>query len=613
MTMTGADRGARRTTGRVRYDRRGPRASMSPPPLPTGVGLGLRWEFLDDVLQHLDDPSVHPGLAEVPFFEISPENYMRRGGYYPAALERIAARWPIVTHGLAMSLASPDPLDDAYMRELRAFLARLPAPFHSDHLCFCGTGGRILHELLPLPLLRATAAHAAARLREAEDRLGRRMAVENITYYLAPGAAALPEGDFVAEVVHRSGGGLLLDVNNVFVNARNHGTEALACLRAMPLDRVVEIHVAGHERSDDDELLIDTHGAPVPPSVRDLLAWTLARTGPVPVLLERDHRVPPLDELLAERAWLAEAYDRAMAQRAPAERPAPLSVNVEEDRHEDDDANDREDQDERARASSLVGLVQRSVQDPRAPAAIEASPAAWLAASGARGEDADALARLGPRRLLLYRKLVRRGLARSIRVEIPRVAARLGGAFDRYVARFCDEELPRSRYLRDVAFELVAWAAPLWERDPEVPAYVADLARHELVAFEVAVAEASAAADPPAPLDLGRPVRLMAASRLARYAHAVHRLSADEGTLDVPERVETALLVYRDAAHELHHLELTPIAAALLERLLAREPLGDALRGACAALGRPLDAAVLEGTAALLADLAERGVLLGAG
>ncbi|WP_437875127.1 DUF692 domain-containing protein [Sorangium sp. So ce513] len=280
----------------------------------TGVGLGLRWEFLDEVLDLLDRGEALP----VPFFELSPENYMRRGGYFPAALERVRERCALLTHGLTMSVGGIDPLDAGYLRDLGRFLGRLDPPFHSDHLCFSGVDGRFLHDLLPLPLTSAAAAHAAARIREAEDRLGRPMAIENITYYLAPGRAALDEADFLVEVLERAGCGLLLDVNNLYVNGRNHGVDPAALLEKIPPGRVVAMHVAGHEWRDDAGLLIDTHGAPVIAPVLDLLARAVARTGPVPVVLERDNDVPPLEALLAERAEVEAAYRRGLAAREAA-------------------------------------------------------------------------------------------------------------------------------------------------------------------------------------------------------------------------------------------------------------------------------------------------------
>jgi uncharacterized protein len=276
-----------------------------------GVGLGLRRELLDELLDLIDadDPLLQP----IAFVEVSPENFMRRGGFMPAAVDRVRGRFPVITHGLMMSLGGVDPFDDAYFAELRRYLGRVGAPFHSDHLSFSGTGGRILHDLLPLPLSRASARHAAARAREAQSRLELPFALENVTHYLIPGEASLHEADFITDVLEESDTGLLLDVNNVYVNAQNYGFDARAFMARLPLGRVVEIHVAGHERYDEDELIIDTHGAAVIDPVLDLLSWAVARTGPVPVLLERDHAVPSMGELCAELSRVTIAYQRGLA------------------------------------------------------------------------------------------------------------------------------------------------------------------------------------------------------------------------------------------------------------------------------------------------------------
>ncbi|MFT3768808.1 MAG: DUF692 domain-containing protein [Minicystis sp.] len=278
-----------------------------------GVGLGLRFESVEEILERLDRGDAE--LERVAFFEVSPENVMRRGGWLPAAVDRVRERFPVLSHGLMMSLGGVDPFDDAYFHELGRYLDRLRPPFHSDHLCFSGTDGRILHDLLPVPISRAAAKHAVARIREVEARLGLPFAIENITHYLLPGGAEsmLDEATFIADVVRESGAGLLLDVNNVYVNAQNYGFDAAAFLSRLPLDRVVEIHVAGHEHDEEDGLLIDTHGADMVDPMLDLLAFAVARTGPTPVLLERDHRVPDVAGLLAELARVEAAYRRGLA------------------------------------------------------------------------------------------------------------------------------------------------------------------------------------------------------------------------------------------------------------------------------------------------------------
>jgi uncharacterized protein len=287
------------------------RLTAVPASVPNGVGLGLRWEFLEEVLEG-------PAL-EVAFFEVSPENYMRRGGYYPAALERIRARYPIVTHGLTLSLGALEPPGGDYLRELATELARLGTPWHSDHLAFTSAGAQSFHELLPLCFSRESLARVADRLEALADVLGRPVAFENITYYAELGVPELSEADFINALAERTRAGLLLDVNNVYVNGLNHGLDPKAVIGALPLERVVEIHVAGHARSSSG-LVIDTHGEPVADPVLALLEWTLERTGPVPVLLERDNQVPELSVLLAELAVLRRVYERATSRfRRPAE------------------------------------------------------------------------------------------------------------------------------------------------------------------------------------------------------------------------------------------------------------------------------------------------------
>lgn len=280
-----------------------PELSQRAVPRLAGVGLGLRWDFLEEVV---DGPAL-----PIDFFEVSPENYMRRGGYYPEQLERLDGRYPLVTHGLTLSIGAVDEPDAPYLRELKAEIVRTKSPFHSDHLCFSSAGQRSLHELLPLQQSRKNVARVAERAARLRDVLGVPFALENITYYMHPGRAELSELEFLSAVLEQSDAGLLLDVNNVYVNSLNHGFDPRAFISSLPLARVVELHVAGHSRKASG-LVLDTHGAPVADPVLDLLAFTLERTGPVPVLLERDNDVPPLAELVAEVQTLRAIYDRSL-------------------------------------------------------------------------------------------------------------------------------------------------------------------------------------------------------------------------------------------------------------------------------------------------------------
>ncbi len=269
----------------------------------SGVGLGLRPPHLEEVARRA------PG---VPFWEIAPENVIGDGGRFAALTRTILARDPVVSHGLSLSVGGFDPFDDAYLADLATFLLETGSPWHSEHLCFTSVDGATTHELLPMPFTRASARHAAARVRELKPRLPVPFLLENVTYYAELGESEMDEAAYITEVLEGGDAGWLLDINNVYVNSLNFGFDPYAWFEGMPLHRVAQIHIAGHERYGD--LVVDTHGAPVADPVVDLMRFVLPRIGrPVPVLLERDNGIPPLDELLAERAALQEAYDQALA------------------------------------------------------------------------------------------------------------------------------------------------------------------------------------------------------------------------------------------------------------------------------------------------------------
>ena len=271
-----------------------------------GVGLGLRGAHVEAIAAAPDHP--------VPFWEIAPENLLGQGGRRARRTREILRRDPVLTHGLSLSLAGFDPWDRDYLRDLATLLEELKAPFHSEHLCFTTVGGANTHELLPMPFTRASARHAAARIRRLQAELGVPVIVENITYYAELGEAEMSDGEFLLEVLERADCGLLLDVNNVYVNSLNWGFDPYAWLERIPLERVRQLHVAGHERFE--AAVVDTHGAAVAEPVAELMRWVVRRTGPLPVLLERDHDLPELDELLREREHLQALYQQALAEAA---------------------------------------------------------------------------------------------------------------------------------------------------------------------------------------------------------------------------------------------------------------------------------------------------------
>ena len=267
-----------------------------------GVGLGLRSEHYDFILTR---------RPAVPWFEAISENCMGPrdgpGGRPLEVLEKVRELYPVVLHGVSLNVGSTDPLDRDYLKRLKALADRLEPEAVSDHLCWTGVGGENLHDLLPLPFTEEAAEHAAARILAVQDALGRPLLLENVSSYASFRHSEMAEWTFVSEVARRAGCGLLLDVNNVYVNAVNHGFDALDYLRGIPKERVRQIHLAGHSRSGS--LLIDTHDRPVTDPVWDLYAEAVRLFGAVPTLIEWDARIPPFEVLLGE-ARRAEAVAR---------------------------------------------------------------------------------------------------------------------------------------------------------------------------------------------------------------------------------------------------------------------------------------------------------------
>jgi uncharacterized protein (UPF0276 family) len=234
------------------------------------------------------------------------------GGKPLAHLDRIRADYPMVMHGVSLSIGSTDPLDRSYLRELKALVRRIEPAWVSDHLCWTGVDHQNLHDLLPLPYTEEALRHVACRVEQVQEVLGRRLLLENVSSYVSFEDDEMHEWEFIAELVRRADCELLLDVNNVYVSSRNHGFDAKTFIDAMPRERVRQIHLAGHE--DHGDHLIDTHDHPVCDAVWDLYAHTVHRLGAVPTMIERDDHIPPLAELLAELDH-ARAIQRAALQR----------------------------------------------------------------------------------------------------------------------------------------------------------------------------------------------------------------------------------------------------------------------------------------------------------
>ena len=257
----------------------------------TGAGLGLRRVLLDQLIE--------APAGAFDFLECAPDNWIGVGGPLADKLAILSSRHPLSCHGLSLSLGGPDPLDMDFVRRTRDFLERHQVAMYSEHLSYCAADGH-LYDLLPIPFTDEAVHHVAGRIAQVQDALGRRIAVENVSYYAAP-FQALAESDFINAVLAEADCDLLLDVNNVYVNAINHRYDARAFIEAMPGARIASIHIAGHYDEAED-LKVDTHGSAVKDDVWDLLAYAYRKHGLRPTLLERDFNFPPFEELLGEVA-----------------------------------------------------------------------------------------------------------------------------------------------------------------------------------------------------------------------------------------------------------------------------------------------------------------------
>ena len=260
-----------------------------------GAGLGLRRALLGPLQEHL--ATAEPERRAIDFFEIAPENWIGVGGKLGRSLRELTERHAFVCHGLSLSLGGPEPLDETLLARIRRLLDAHGIALYSEHLSYCSDDGH-LYDLMPIPFTDEAVHHVAARIRQAQDVLGQRIAVENVSYYAAP-SQAMTEIDFVNAVLREADCDLLLDVNNIHVNSVNHGYDAGAFLDALPGERVAYIHVAGHYVEAPD-LLVDTHGAAIIDPVWQLLARAYRNFGVRPTLVERDFNFPPLAELLGE-------------------------------------------------------------------------------------------------------------------------------------------------------------------------------------------------------------------------------------------------------------------------------------------------------------------------
>ncbi len=277
--------------------------SLSLPNL--GHGIGLRSEHFSEFLS---------GDVRVDWVEAISENFFFQGGRPKAVLEAVRRQMPVVLHGVSLSIGGPDPLDQQHLKQLRELARWVEPAWVSDHLCWGTHRGRYLHDLLPLPFTEESLAHVVARVGQVQDTLGRQILLENVSSYLTFSASTLTEWDFLAEVAARADCGILLDVNNIYVSARNHGFDADAYLKAIPVDRVGQFHLAGY--ADHGTHLLDTHDSPVTDPVWALYREAVRRFGPVTTLVEWDEHIPPLPRLLEESARARAVAEAAVREAA---------------------------------------------------------------------------------------------------------------------------------------------------------------------------------------------------------------------------------------------------------------------------------------------------------
>lgn len=278
----------------------------------SGVGLGFRHDIADNILV-LDS-------QEIDFIEIAPENYMNMGGYWLDKLKQVAQKYPMTNHGLSLSIGSPNPLDWTFLRQLKNFLSQFNVQVFSEHLSFSHSSNAHLFELLPIPFRKDAVNHVSDRIKVVQDFLEMPIAIENVSYYLSI-EPQMSEADFINEILDKSGCRLLLDVNNVYVNAFNHRYDPYQFINSLSLDKVQYIHMAGHEQVDEN-FIIDTHGEDIVDPVYNLFDYVTQKIDSVPVLLERDYNFKDFKKIIDEVGrlkniinsnWSVEHVDKAYA------------------------------------------------------------------------------------------------------------------------------------------------------------------------------------------------------------------------------------------------------------------------------------------------------------
>jgi uncharacterized protein (UPF0276 family) len=405
-----------------------------------GHGIGLR-------PPHFVAMSSKPPVVD--WVEVISENFMVAGGNPRAVLRRVRERMPVVLHGVSLSLGSVDPLNARYLDALDTLAREIEPAWISDHLCWSSFGGHTGHDLWPLPFTEEALSHVVARVARVQERLRRRILLENVSSYLQFASSALTEWEFLAELCRRADCGVLLDVNNVFVSAHNHGFSPQAFLDGIPVDRVGQVHLAGH--SDEGTHLLDTHDHPVCESVWDLYRAVVARFGPIPTLIERDDDIPPLEELVAESHRAVQIEREVCAGLADSSASIPTTVVV----------GSRPKHDAHSKFEPLHKLQELFYDLVTAPTGVGPG----LVARGLTEADLEAIVvgdhRLSAaRRLDVYADMYFYRILDVLRDEFPRVVAAVGDvAFHDFVTDYVWDHRPSHPSLREVGANLSTYLA----------------------------------------------------------------------------------------------------------------------------------------------------------
>ncbi len=556
------------------------RASLSDPSRHLGHGVGLRTKHY---------PRILDGTARVDWFEVISENFMVAGGRPLAVLEQARQMAPVVLHGVSLSIGSTDPLNERYLRALAALTERIEPAWVSDHLCWGSIGGHYAHDLLPLPFTEEALNHVVERIGMVQERLGRKILIENVSSYLTFKHSTIPEWEFLSEIAKLADCGLLLDVNNVFVNSVNHGFAPEAYLAALPVGRIGQIHLAGH--SDHSTHLLDTHDASVPPAVWELYRCAVERFGKVATLVEWDDQVPEWDVLCAEaekaRAIEVEVLARMRAlpgQVAPAEGLVEPKGSTRGALAE-------------AVGSGRAVLALRDLQEevfrsitlnpgPSARAAFDSELLGFIEDCGAL-DAAD--------RLDIYAQMYWMRLYDVLHDDFPHVATCLGNErFSALVARYLAQHRSRHPSVRRLGEGFAGFLAADASLDRDWP-WLADLARLEWT--RLAVFDA-ADATPLRIEDLSTltteawsrlPLRPIPALRLLDCRFRVHELwsALEEGRSVEDVAAEPLTLRIWREGFTVYQATMTGAEQVAFQQVIA----GGSFGQLCAALGSGVDAA----------------------